>query len=54
MNHNAEHDTTPQWQHAGDYATTKQKAGRDKRLHDKSQRKAAKAYRTARQKRHCY
>lgn len=54
MKHKTEHDTAPQWQHAGDYATTKQKPGRDKRLTDKSQRKALQAYRKARQNRHTY
>ena len=54
MGHKTEHDTAPQWHHAGDYSTTKQKAGKDKRLSDKSQRKALQAYRKARQHRHDY
>lgn len=58
MTNKTEYDNAPQWYHAGDYAgdyaTTKQKPGKDKRLSDKSQRKALKAFRQARQNRHTY
>lgn len=54
MNHKTEYESVPQWHHTGDYATTKQKPGRDKRLTDKSQRKALQAYRKARKNRHDY
>lgn len=42
------------WNHAGDYATQKKKPGKDKRLNNKSERKAQKAFRNARNNRHTF
>lgn len=43
-----------QWNNAGDYSSVKTKSGKDKRLTDKSERKAMKAFRKARQNRHSF
>lgn len=52
---NAQHnDDLTIWNHAGDYATQKTKPGKDKRLTSKSERKAQKAFRNARNNRHAF
>ena len=47
-------DDLTNWNHAGDYASQKTKTGKDKRLHNKAERKAQNEYRKARQNRHNY
>lgn len=46
---NADFDS---WNYSGDFANLKTKSGKDKRLTDKAEKKALKAFRNARKNRH--
>ena len=49
---NIENTDLDRWKYSGDFANLKTKVGKDKRLTDKAEKKALKAFRNARKNRH--